>query len=131
MSWDLYVQDWGNYETLSEIPDDFIPQPIGRRQAIIDRIQQVEPTVDFSDPSWGKLENDRFSIEFNMGKTEELYSFAMHVRGSTLAVACIGNILSHLGLRAADGKDDQFFNTKEAGEKMAAWLSYRNSILEP
>ncbi len=108
MSWDLFVQDWGNVDSLSEIPGDFEPQSIGSRTEIIARIIEVEPSANFLDPAWGTLENDQFSIEFNMGETEEMTGFAMHVRGSNQAISCIKNILKHLGLRVADG--DGFLN---------------------
>ncbi|TPN87409.1 hypothetical protein [Aquimarina algicola] len=67
MSWDLFVQDWGKYETLDEIPDSFKPKFIGKRSEIIKKIKVIEPMVNFSDTSWGILENEFFSIEFNMG----------------------------------------------------------------
>ena len=110
MSWDLHVQDWGDVNSLDEIPDDFNPQAIGKRSEIIRKMKEVEPTIDFSDPCWGKLDNEHFSIEFNMGDEEELYSFAMHVRGNELALPCIGNILAQLNLKAADGSTPNFFD---------------------
>lgn len=62
MSWDLFVQDWGNVNSLSEIPNDFKPSSIGIRTEIIEKIKKAEPTVDFSDPSLGLIENKHFSI---------------------------------------------------------------------
>ena len=66
MSWDLFVQDWGNFESLDDISNDFEPQSIGKRSEVIDNIKAAEPTIDFSNPSWGILENEQFTIEFNM-----------------------------------------------------------------
>ncbi|WP_339787902.1 MAG: hypothetical protein ACMVP2_08260 [Imperialibacter sp.] len=128
MSWDLFVQDWGTAKTLEEIPDDFQPQPIGLRSSIIRQIQTFEPAANFDDPSWGTIENDQFSIEFNMGKEEELGSFVLHVRGDELAIPCIGNILKHLGLRAADGSNGEFFDNETATEKMQAWMEFRDRV---
>lgn len=129
MSWDLFVQDWGEFNSLEEIPDDFEPKPIGKRSIIISKIINSEPTADFSNPSLGALANEYFSIEFSMGEEEELYSFAMHVRGSELAVPCIGNMLSELKLRAADGSTPNFFDIGKAKSEMSKWISYRNQIL--
>ncbi|WP_375587442.1 hypothetical protein [Flagellimonas aurea] len=58
MSWDLFVQDWGDFDSLDEIADDFEPKTIGLRSEIIDKIKTVEPTVDFSNPSWGYWRTD-------------------------------------------------------------------------
>jgi len=129
MSWDLFVQDWGNANTLDEIPDDFVPQSIGSRADIIDRIKEIEPIIDFSDPSLGFLENEYFSIEFSMGDNEELDSFVIHARGSELAAGCIANILSGLKLKAADGSTLNFFNTEQAINELKKWIDYKNNTL--
>ena len=128
MSWDLYVQDWGNFNSLSEIPDDYEPTVIGQRNALIEKILEIEAHIDFSDPSWGKLENDHFSIEFNMGEDAELSSFVMHVRGSELAIPCIAQILNHLNLRATDG--NSFFDNEASMENLKNWLAYKEQILK-
>jgi len=103
MSWDLFIQDWGDHKTLNEIPEEFQPQSIGKRSDLIEKIKSIEPTTDFSDPSWGNLENENFSIEFNMGHEEQCMGFAMHVRGKENALRCIRNLLTKLNLKATDG----------------------------
>lgn len=130
MSWDLFVQDWGNTRTLKEIPDDFQPKPIGSRTEIIEQIKEAEPMANFDDKSWGILENDQFSIEFNMGTDELLNSFVMHVRGNELAIPCIGNILKQLNLRATDGSTPEFFDTNNAISNLQSWIDFRNKELE-
>ncbi len=129
MSWDLFVQDWGKVESLDEIPDDFSPKSIGKRSDIITTIKKAEPTVDFTDPSYGKLKNEHFSIKFNMGDEEELMSFMLIVRGSELAIPCIANILDKLELKAADGSDTKFFDIDSGKDKIIEWMNYRNKIL--
>lgn len=130
MSWDLFVQDWGDYNSLNEIPDDFRPKSIGKRSEIIQKIKEAEPSVDFTDLSWGKLNNDKFSIEFNMGKNEMSDGFVMHVRGNDMVHACIGNILEALNLKAADGSTPFFFDIEKSKESLKNWIDYRNQILE-
>ncbi|RKN81035.1 hypothetical protein [Ulvibacterium marinum] len=129
MSWDLYVQDWGDFDSLEQIPGDFEPKPIGNRSELIDKIEVAEPTVDFTNPSWGLLENEFFSIEFNMGDSELSDGFVMHVRGNELAIPCIGNILDSLNLKAADGSTPEFFDVVKSKKNMKKWIDYRNSIL--
>ena len=129
MSWDLFVQDWGVASSLDEIPNDFEPKPIGNRSTIIAQIIEVEPTADFSDPSWGKLCNEHISIEFNMGEDEILKGFAMHIRGDELAIPCIANILSKLNFKAASGSSSKFFDSENAKADMSKWIEYRNKIM--
>jgi hypothetical protein len=44
------------------------PGPLGTRAELISRIRELLPETDFSDPSWGILDEPGFSIEFNMGE---------------------------------------------------------------
>jgi leucyl-tRNA synthetase len=129
MSWDLFVQDWGNFESLDDISNDFEPQSIGKRSEVIDNIKAAEPTIDFSNPSWGILENEQFTIEFNMGNSEECDGFVMHIRGNELALPCVGNILDRLKLRAADGSSPFFFDIEKSKGDLQKWIDYRDSIL--
>lgn len=129
MSWDLFVQDWGGFSSLNEIPDDFIPSTIGYRIEIIEKIKKAEPTVDFTDLSWGLIDNEHFSIEFNMGDEAIIHSFCMHVRGNKLAIPCIGNILNVLELRAADGASPNFFDIEKSKLHIKKWIEYRNKII--
>ena len=129
MSWDLFVQDWGNFESLDDISNDFEPQSIGKRSEVIDNIKAAEPTIDFSNPSWGILENEQFTIEFNMGNSEECDGFVMHISGNELALPCVGNILDRLKLRAADGSSPFFFDIEKSKGDLQKWIDYRDSIL--
>jgi hypothetical protein len=130
MSWDLYVQDWGDVKSLTDIPEGYEPKPIGTRSEIISQIKKIEPLVDFKDQSIGRLENDQFSIEFNLGHEEIVSSFAMHVRGNELALPCIGQILSKLNLKAADGSSADFFDVENSKQAMRKWIDFRNEILK-
>jgi hypothetical protein len=130
MSWDLFIQDWGSYKNLDEIPDNYNPSPIGTRTEIIRKIKGLIPEVNFSDPSFGVLDMSEFSIEFNMGEDEEQDSFILHVRGNEKVVPLIAHILKELELKAADGSDElleDFESLKEAYER---WTGYRDEIFD-
>ena len=113
MSWELFVQDWGEYDSLENIPDDFEPKSLGKKSEIIAKLKSIEPSVNFVNNRFGTLENEHFSIEFGMEDEEELYSFTMSVRGGKSAVSCIGNILSEMNLRATDGSTPYFFDIEK------------------
>ncbi len=68
MSWDVYVMNLPpGLESLDDIPKDYEPPPLGLRADIIAKISALYPQVDFSDPSWERLELPECRIEFGSG----------------------------------------------------------------
>ncbi len=108
MSRDIFVQDIpADVREVSDIADDFRPQSIGSRDQIIAVISQIAPDADFSDPAWGTVDRDGYSIEVNLGEEARLTSFAFHVRDATgEADQLVAEILSTLDLRAFDSASD-------------------------
>lgn len=52
MSWDIFVQDLpSDTKTIEDIPDDFVPRPLGLRSDIIAAILNVAPYANFTDPA--------------------------------------------------------------------------------
>jgi hypothetical protein len=132
MSWDIFVQDIpASAQSPADIPDDFKPRPLGKRAHIIARIQEVVPTADFKDPTWGKIDGPDFSIEVNMGDEEKVQSFAFHVRGGDLAAFVVADILKHLGFRAFDPNSETgiFDCGRDAAKGLRRWRAYRDKIL--
>ena len=131
MSWDLFVQDFpADATSVSDIPEGFQPLSIGNRDDIIEKILSVMPGVDFSDASWGKIEEERWSIEINLGDAGDCGGFAMHVRGSNEAVGAVEIILDQLGVRAIDSGSGEFFAAgPEARQSFSDWRRFRDSAL--
>jgi hypothetical protein len=103
MSWDIIVMNLpSGIKSIDEIPKDYRPPPLGPRSQIIAKIVGLYPQCDFGDPSWGTLLLPGCSIEFSMGKDEDVQSFAMHVRGGDDAPDIVARILSELGMPAID-----------------------------
>jgi|SRR5450755_2684951 hypothetical protein len=95
MSWDIFVHDLpSGISLVDEIPSDFLPAPIGLRSEIIAKVKAIYPEGNFSDPSWGRLELPDCSVEFNLGGSEQLKSFAPHIRGGNVACAADSYALS-------------------------------------
>lgn len=130
MSWDIFVQDFPQTAaTIGDIPADFQPASIGKRSAVIERIKEIVPIADFSDPSWGLLEGDGWSIEINMGSEEDCQGFSLHVRGDDPAVGIVASVLQHLELRAFDAQTGNFFVAgPDAIEPFRTWRSYRDRL---
>jgi hypothetical protein len=132
MSWDIFVQDLpAHARKVQEIPDDFVPQPLMSRQALLDGIRHVVPGADFSDPTWGVIDGPDYSIEINIGEGDPVSGFAFHVRGGDLAAGIVSAILEHFGLRAIDtGRDDgMFFDATAAAASLRRWRAYRDRVV--
>ena len=128
MSYDIFVQDIPkSANTIEEIPDNFTPQKIGSRREIISSILEIVPEADFSDPTWGTIEGESFSIEVNLGEDEILTSFAFHVNGDNTALTIISAILNHLDLRAFDL--DGIFDPKRSSKNFKNWKEYRDFVI--
>ena len=131
MSWDVFVQDVpAGARTLADIPDDFIPKVVGRRSNIIEKIKQVVPSADFSNPALGLIEGEDFSVEVNLGSSETVTSFAFHARGSDKAAGVISDILTHLNVRALDSGTGEFFDHGRAAAGLRRWREYKTGVIE-
>jgi hypothetical protein len=130
MSYDIFVQDIPrDAKSLEDVPADFEPAPLGKRSHIIEKIQRAIPEADFSDPAWGRIEGDDWSIEINMRKEEDCTGFTFHVRGTELALGVVEAILNSLHLRGIDPQARDFF---VAGARATAsfhrWRAYRDQV---
>jgi hypothetical protein len=130
MSWDIFVQDLPrNAKCVADIPADFVPSSLGKRSTIIEKIKQVIPSAEFSDPSWGQIEGNDWSIEVNMGDNEDCDGFVFHIRGENTAIGVAAAILQHLGLRALDSQTGEFFvGGADAEESLRKWRAYRDHL---
>jgi hypothetical protein len=130
VSWDVFVLDLPReVKTISEIPDDFKPGPLGDRTSIIGQIKRIIPAADFSNPSWGVIDGDDWSIEVNMGDDEVCKSFAFHVRGGDTAAGVVAAILSGLNFRALDANRGDFFIVgDDALASFRKWRAYRDQV---
>lgn len=128
MSWDIHISDLPEVQSISDIPEDFRPQSLGSRSALIAKIVDIFPFADFSDPSWGIIDGDGWSIEINIGKDMECDGIMLHVRGKG-AVPAVAAIVDQLGLRAIDIQSGKFFQRDAANESFNSWRSYRDSVV--
>jgi hypothetical protein len=114
---------------VQDIPDGFRPGPIGRRGDLIRAIGEVVPSAEFSDPSWGVINGDGFSIEVSMGRDETVDCIALFVRGGDTAVGVVADIIGRLGLRALDTGTGDFFDPAAAVGSVQRWRAYRDRVI--
>lgn len=132
MSWDISIQDLpAGVTSVADIPDDFVPQPLGPRADLIARIAKFSPATDFSDVSWGELVTPEFVIEFNMGRAEIVDGMMLHVRGGGEAAAFVDKLLEHLDMRAIDYSEGEFFDLDSATQSFGQWQDFRDRVTGP
>jgi hypothetical protein len=131
MSWDIYIQDFPQTATrVSDIPNDFQPNALGKRTELIAKIHDVVPSADFSNPEWGIFEGDGYSIEFVMGSSEVCTGISLFVRGGGSPASLIAALLERLKLRGIDCQTSQFFDVEAAKASYGQWQQYRDRVIE-
>lgn len=130
MSWDIYVMDIPEtVRSVQDLPSGYDPKPIGERDVIIEKIREVCPEADFSDPSWGHIAGRGCAIEVSIGDDTPVNCVAFHVYGGGDAVGIISEILQALGMRAFDmGSETGIFDEAAAQESFRRWQHYRDQI---
>ena len=105
------VQDFpADARSVDEIPDSYRPRLIGTRSEIIERLTARFAKLDFSDPAWGVLEGEGFSMELNIGESEEVDGMMLHVYGAGEVMSVVQGILDCLGVRAIDISSGEFLS---------------------
>lgn len=132
MSWDIFVQRLPEgVISVGEIPSDFSPGPLGDRGEIVAAIERLFPDIDFTDPEWGIIERDGYSIEVNISSRDPVQSFALHVRGDAKAAPAVTSLLDELGFRALDPQSPTgIFEADGAAGSMQTWDEYRRNAVE-
>ena len=133
MSWDVFAMDLPpEIKSIDEIPEGWSPSPFGKRTDIIAKICALYPAASFDDDlSWGNLRLPEVSIEFNLGKDEEVECLGMHVRGGDPAPHVVAHILRELGVRAAcsDSESGLFEYDPVSGSKaFESWRGYASFV---
>ncbi len=128
MSWDILAMRIPlDIASMDQLSADFKPEAIGPRDAVVARIREFVPSADFSDPSWGLIDGNDWSIEISTGAEPLCQGIAFHVRGGDEAAGVVAGLLQHLNLRAFDTQTGDFFQPgEEAAKSLAAWRSFRD-----
>ena len=131
MSFDIFVQDIPvAAKSVDEIPEDFVPKPIGARSAVVASISKVAPEVNFSSPGWGTIDGNGYRIDVNLGLSDPLTTFALHLYGGEGGLFIIADILDELGARAfAPGTESGLFELDRTTDAYLRWREYRNQIV--
>ncbi len=132
MSWGIIAQDLPQSATsVEETPDDFQLQSIGNGTQLISQIRQVVPQADFTDPTWGIVDDEDWTIKVRMGGKELCESIAFHVRGGDGVIGAVAAILDELKLRSIDCQSSEFFTTgSDTLQSLPTWRHYRDRVVD-
>ncbi|MFN8352330.1 MAG: hypothetical protein U0U25_12765 [Flavobacteriales bacterium] len=112
MSWDIYIQDLPPVDRVDAIPEDFRPQPIGEREALIARIRKVLPMLERQDNDWlfAKGNGIDLSMQLHMEDATQVRYILVHVHNRELGAAGVAALLREPGLRAMDTATGDLFD---------------------
>lgn len=120
----------GTPPRVEDIPDDFRFPPIGEAEMVRTQITRVLPGVDWSDPAWGILDGDGYSIEFNLLSNGVVDGFMLHVRGGGDPVSAIARLCSASGWVALNTSSGEFMDLDHPShESWESFQSYRDQIV--
>ena len=128
MSYSIWIQDLpACIQSLDDIPDDFLPGVIGVRSDFIQRIIEVVPFADFTDPSRGLIDGSDFSIEIEMNAEQvEICNFSLW--GSSVGIGLVAGIVEHLHLPALHSGGDGIFRSGDVAIDFKRWQEYRDQV---
>ncbi len=125
MSWDVFIQHLpASALCMADIPDDFEPLPLGRRQEVVNVILSIFPDADATDPTWLTLQKPGYTISFGTGTEELVTGLTLHVRGDESVIAPIAQLIERLGARGIDSFTGEFFDPATARESIRRWRAY-------
>jgi hypothetical protein len=127
MSWDVIVMKFpkdfdGNLENL---PQDFEPENICTREYFETEIKKIFPKINYE-----TLNEDTFSIEFNIGEDDPIQTISLQIRGDNKALKSIKMICEKFNCQALDTTKCEIIDfTKETNEGFSEWQEYRNKVI--
>lgn len=133
MSWDVYFLKFPDeVNSVSEIPEDYEPQPLGIYDDIKKLFSEVFPAAEFFRPGygWGVLDTDEYSIEFSIDEEEPITSIVLQIRGGETPIDVIKKICQKTAWRAIDTSSGDFMNFDNNPEVgFNEWKEYRDKVI--
>lgn len=133
MSWDLFVF---SAETAmgagpageAVFADDFQPMPIGPLRQVRSDLSAVFPAIDWTEPGWGSLDAEGYSLEFSLGAEDPCLTLMIHARGA--ATPAILKLIDATGWHVLDMSSGKWINLSsdpDAGRQL--FEAYLQSVL--
>ena len=115
---------------VEQMPGDWRGEVLGSQTEVREKISAVLPEVDWSNPTWGILEGDGFSFEFNVGSEDPFDGFMIHVRGGGPAIIPLLRLAEATGWYLLDCSQGEWLHHCKDPE--AGWVgfqAYRDKVI--
>jgi len=123
MSWDVVLQNARVAVDSNEAADAGSASALGSADSVRALISEVHRRVDWNDPTWGVLDGDRWSIEFNLGDSQTTDSIMLHVRGRGDPLPAITAICKRTGWTAFDSSSGELLDLQNPSPQ--GWLAFQ------
>lgn len=127
MSWDILI-----FNSKEQIDLETVNLPnFKSRQECIDKIKNSFLEIDFTDTSFGQLENQLAIIEFNLGSEDEMSSnFMLHVRGGENPTGEIARMCKENEWQAFDISEGNYIDTDAPqSDSFERWNNYKDYVI--
>jgi hypothetical protein len=124
MSWTVYLMRAAGFDSVRDIPEGWSPPPLGPREAVAARLRALLPSLCFTRRSCATYRGEGFSLEFNLGESEQTAGILLLVHGTDEEelLDVIGQVAEALEVRAlASGLGDFMRFTKDADSGRHIW----------
>lgn len=131
MAWNVSLYKFSQrYDSVSEIASDEQLGSLGSLAVVRETVTSVFAGTDWSDPHWGIFSSEIGSIEFNIGKEDDVRGVALHVRADDAIVDGILLLCERLACQAIDLSDGSFLEQSDnPSRNLQKWREYRDQIV--
>lgn len=129
MSWDVaLVRVFRSADDLSARSKE-VQELLGTHDEVIAALRTALPEIDLSDPAWGVLDGEDFSIEFDIGERKRpVESIVLHVRGSERALHPIRRLCVSTGWHPIDLSCNRLIDFDRTPSGLEEWQRHLNPI---
>lgn len=127
MSWDVILLK----EKFDLNDSDYQLTPLGNNAEIGAMLTKLLPHFKYHSDGWSVLNDDEFSIEFNMSDEEIIDSIMLHIRGGGDPMAVIKTICDATNWAALDTSTSEFMDTENLSQE--SWIEfqkYRDKVIK-
>lgn len=106
-----------------------VAPPLGAADEVRAKIARSLPETDWSDPSWGTLEADEYTIEFNLAVKEHVRGLTCYIHGGASVLEPIARLCRDHGWSAFDTTTGKLLDPDApSSEGVEAFNDFRSSV---
>ena len=133
MSWlALLIKIPDAFVSINDIPNDFVPEPLGSRDVVLTILADVFPDANFADSTWVQVDRKNYVIELMVGNEEPVESLGFRPHGDDTVIEALQLLCAQTGWRAYDTSSGDFINfATNPAQGFQAWRTYAQRVIGP